>query len=201
MKLSLPSIAATLWLFALSSSPAAEWADLCNGKDLAGWTDDSGHNHWSIQDGVIVGKSDAKKKGSTLWTEKKFGEFVLETDVKWSGIIDSGVFVKSTRYQVNLGISSSLKVDMSCSIYAPKDGAGKYPGKAEGVDELFKKDAWNKLRIEAKGKHIIVTLNGTQVLDYETKELPESGQVGVQVHAGHDMKVEFRNPRIKETGE
>jgi hypothetical protein len=200
MKLSLPPIAAALWLLTLVSAPAGEWKDLCNGKDLTGWKDDSDHNHWSVKDGVIIGKSDAKKKGSILWTEEEFENFIFETDFRWSGIIDSGVFVKSTRYQVNLGISSSLKVDMSCSIYAPKDGAGKYPGKAEGVDKLLKKDDWNKLRVEAKGSHIIVTLNGTQVLDYETKEMPESGAVGVQVHAGHDMKIEFRNPRIQKTG-
>ena len=63
------------------------------------------------------------------------------------------MFVKSTRYQVNLGISSSLKVDMSCSIYAPADKAGKYPGKAEGVDKLLKKGDWNRLQVEAKGKN------------------------------------------------
>jgi hypothetical protein len=85
---------------------------------------------------------------------------------------------------------------MTCSIYAPKDGE-KYPGKAKGVVEVMKPDDWNRLRIEAKGKRIVVQLNGREVLVYDTKALEESGPLGLQVHPGHDMRIEFRNPRIK----
>ncbi len=193
---SLATFLGSVWVAA-----AADWRPLCNGNDLTGWTcDNPALQHWSVMDGVIVGANGPEKKGSVLWTDEKFGEFVFETEFRWSGVIDSGVFIKESRYQVNLGISSSLKVDMTCSIYAPQDKLGKYPGKAEGVADLRKKDDWNTVRIEARGKHILVTLNGQQVLDYETKALTETGPVGLQVHGGLDMKIEFRNPRIKTTG-
>jgi hypothetical protein len=173
-----------------------DWQSLSNGKDLTGWTSKPDLAHWSVQDGVILGANGPAKKGSTLWTDDEFGDFVFQTEFRFSGIIDSGVLVKG-RYQVNIGISSSLRRDMTCSIYAPWDGRGKYPGLARRVPELFKKDDWNGLQVEAKGKRIIVHLNGEQVVDYDTKDLPAKGPIGLQVHAGHDMKIEFRNPQIR----
>jgi len=181
------------------SATAADWQPICKPNSLEGWTSKPEQGHWSARDGVITGANTPKKKGSVLWSKAEFGDFILETDVRFSGTIDSGIFVKEGRYQVNLGISSSLKKDMTCSIYAPRDKRGKYPGLAEGIPELWKKDDWNAVRIQAKGKHIIVSVNGTQVLDYETVALMEKGPIGLQVHAGHHMKVEFRNPRVKVT--
>ena len=175
----------------------AGWAPLGTGHDLTGWTSRPDLGHWSVSDGVITGANGPEKQGSVLWTDRTFGDFVLETDFRFSGTIDSGVFVKGERYQVNLGISSSLKVDKTCSIYAPEDGLGKYPGEAEGVADLLREGDWNTLRVEARGAHIRVGLNGQPVLDYEAKALPATGPIGLQVHPGLDMKVEFRNPRIR----
>lgn len=192
----LPHAAGILLLVAANALAEDAWKPLCNGTDLAGWTSEPKLDHWTVRDGVIIGNNGADKKGSLLWTNAKFGDFVLETDFRFEGIVDSGVFIKGASYHVNLGISSSLKADMTCSIYAPKDGE-KYPGKAKGVDEVMKPGDWNRLRIEAKGKRITVHLNGREVLAYETKSLESTGPIGLQVHAGHDMRIEFRNPRIK----
>ena len=190
-------LAAAFLLLVASNAPAEDgWKPLCNGTDLTGWTSEPKLDHWSVRDGVIIGKNGAEKQGSMLWTDAKFGDFVLETDFRFEGIVDSGVFIKGLDYHVNLGISSSLKTDMTCSIYAPKDGE-KYPGKAKGVAESMKPGDWNHLRIEARGKRITVHLNGREVLAYDTKALETTGPIGLQVHAGHDMKIEFRNPRIK----
>jgi hypothetical protein len=181
---------------AFGHAAETDWQPLCNGKDLSGWTSKPDLSHWSLQDGVIVGANGPDKKGSVLWTDAEFGDFVLQIDFRFSGTVDSGILVKG-KYQVNIGISSSLRRDMTCSIYAPWDGRGKYPGLAEGIPELLQPDDWNHLQVEAKGKRIIVSLNGQQVVDYETKDLPATGPIGLQVHAGHDMKIEFRHPRIR----
>ena len=173
-----------------------EWQPLLSGNDLSGWSTKPEMDHWSLEDGVIVGANGSAKKGSVLWTDGEFGDFVFQTDFRFSGVVDSGILVKG-KYQVNIGISSSLRRDMTCSIYAPWDGRGKYPGQADKVDELLKKDDWNSVQVEAADKRIIVSLNGEQVVDYETKDLPANGPIGLQVHAGHDMKIEFRNPRIQ----
>ncbi|MDP3849156.1 MAG: DUF1080 domain-containing protein [Luteolibacter sp.] len=191
-----PPVAAFLLLVVANAHAEDGWKPLCNGTDLTGWTSEPKLDHWSVRDGVIIGKNGAEKKGSMLWTDAKFGDFVVETDFRFEGIVDSGVFIKGMDYHVNLGISSSLMTDMTCSIYAPKDGE-KYPGKARDVAVAMKPGDWNHLRIEAMGKRITVHLNGREVLVYETKALETTGSIGLQVHAGHDMKIEFRNPRVK----
>ncbi len=191
------SLAAVLLLLLAAPAFAEDgWQALCNGTDLAGWRSVPQLDHWSVKDGIIIGKNGPQKKGSILWTEEKFSDFVLESDFRFAGTVDSGVFIKGETYQVNLGISSSLKSDMTGSIYAPKDGE-KYPGKARGVAEAMKRDDWNRLRIEAMGKRITVHLNGHEVLTYDTKALEASGPIGLQVHVGLDMKIEFRNLQIK----
>lgn len=191
------SLAAGILLLAAAHAFADDgWQPLCNGTDLAGWRSAPQLDHWSVKDGIITGKNGAEKKGSVLWTEAKFSDFVLETDFRFEGTVDSGVFIKGETYQVNLGISSSLKSDMTGSIYAPTDGE-KYPGKARGVAGVMKRGEWNRLRVEAKGKRITVQLNGHEVLAYDTKALETTGPLGLQVHAGLDMKIEFRNLRIQ----
>src|SRR5258708_848372 len=62
-------------------APAPETVDLFNGKDLDGW---EGHSkHWSVVDGVIVGKNTEKVPVSTyLVTRKKYSDFRLTAKVK-----------------------------------------------------------------------------------------------------------------------
>lgn len=191
----------TLFLaIAASLVSAQEWQNLFNGSDLRGWGSDPELGHWSVQNGVIVGQSDPEQKGSILWTKEHFGDFVAETEFRFNGVVDSGFFLKTWDYQVNLGHSTSLKVDRTGCIYAPIDKKGPYPGMAKDVDKVFRNGDWNHLRVECRGKTIVVHLNGAHILTYETTALPESGPIGIQVHAGHDMRIEFRNLRIRETG-
>jgi hypothetical protein len=171
-----------------------------NGKDLAGWDVPKENPWWSAADGVLIGVSDEKMKGSTLYTEKKFKDVIIETEVRFGDGIDSGIFVRQPELQVQIGVSRSLKVDMTCSIYISgiKGKKGGYLGKAEGVDKLLKLDEWNKIRIEAVGNKYTTFLNGQKVLVYESEDHPEAGPIGLQIHPGLKMKVEFRNLRARE---
>jgi hypothetical protein len=55
---------------------------LFNGKDLAGWKIPAGDNgHWKVKDGVIDCDARSEAKGDkSLWTEKKFRDFILRVD-------------------------------------------------------------------------------------------------------------------------
>jgi hypothetical protein len=66
------------------------------------------------------------------------------------------------------------------------------------VDLLLKEGEWNRVQIEVRGKKYIVTLNGKQVLDYTTDAEPEKGPIGMQVHGGLEMQIDFRNLSITE---
>lgn len=178
-------------LFTAFMLNAAEPVVLFDGKSLEGWKTTGADDRWQVKDAVIVGKSNEKKQGSVLWTKEVFTDFVLEAEFRFSGQIDSGFFLRNESEQIQLGVSRSLKRDMTCSPYIGKKGI--YPVEAVGVDALLKTGEWNKIKIEVKGKKYIVTLNGKQVLDYTTDEALEKGPVGLQLHPGVDMEISFRN--------
>ena len=181
---------------ATAPAATAELESIFNGKDLDGWKVPEVNPWWSVKDGVLVGVEDEKLKGNVLETKKAYQDCVIEAEVKWSGDIDSGIFVrKGQKWQCQIGVSRSLKVDMTCSIYVPKGG---YVVKAQNVDKLLKAGDWNKIRIEAKGDHYKIALNGEEVLDADLPGYNEPGPIGLQIHPGvKDMKVEFRNLKAK----
>lgn len=174
----------------------AESIAIFDGKSLAGWTADAEPSYWTAADGVLTGKSDSRKKESNLWTERKFQDFILEAEFRFSGRTDSGFFLRNKSEQIQLGISGSLKRDMTCSPYiADKRG---YPVSAVGVDLLLIEGEWNQIKIEVRGKKYKVTLNGKPVLDYTTDAEPTPGPIGLQVHGGLEMQIDFRTLKVTE---
>jgi hypothetical protein len=195
MRLTLSMFAILLTLSTAARAADEEMKPIFNGKDLSGWKVPAENPWWSVSpDGTLVGKEDEKQKGHILTTEKTYKDVLFEGEAKWSGEIDSGFFFRKPDLQVQIGVSRSLKKDMTASIYA----GGGYPGKAEGVDKLLKVGEWNHFKVEVKGNTFKVWLNGQHVLTYESEKHPNPGPIGLQIHGGVKMKVEFRNLRVKE---
>ncbi|MEM6916075.1 MAG: family 16 glycoside hydrolase, partial [Verrucomicrobiota bacterium] len=111
-----------------------------------------------------------------------------------SGTIDSGVHLRNSD-QIQIGISGSLKRDMTGSPYIPKKG---YPVEAEGVAELLKMEDWNSMTITARGMDYTVSLNGKEVMNYTSDTGLEKGPIGIQLHAKRDMGIDYRNIRVVE---
>ena len=70
-------------------------------------------------------------------------------------------------------------------------------------DELAKAvtDDWNAVHIIARGNVLTHAINGrlmSVVMDDDAANRPEKGSIGVQVHTGPPMKVEYRNIRLKQ---
>jgi hypothetical protein len=179
------------------ATAAAEpkFTPLFNGKDLTGWKVPSPNPYWRVEHGVLIGESDAAMTGSTLWTEKSYGDFVFETDVRWEGDPDSGVFFRTPALQVQVGTSISQKRDLTGSFYLKG-----YPEHAQAKDaaKYLKKGDWNTLRIEARGTTFKVSINGHPVSQYSDPAYAAPGPIGVQIHQKLKMKVEFRNLRVAE---
>lgn len=69
----------------------------------------------------------------------------------------------------------------------------------EALEKLIK-ESWNSLKIVAKGNHLQHYINGVLVCDItddDTANRKSKGLIGLQLHAGHVMKVEFKNLEIK----
>lgn len=194
-KLILPVVSVAA--FALTAS-AQELTPIFNGKDLTGWKQEDSDKFWKVVDGVLVGENDESLKGHVLKTEKEYKDVAIEAEVRWEGHIDSGFMVRKPEIQLQIGISGSLKKDMTGSFYTGKTG---YPeeGRAQGKDEVLKLGDWNKIRLEAKGDKYNVWLNGKQVVkDYVNPGYPDAAPIGLQIHPKVKMKVEFRNIKAAE---
>src|SRR5688572_28254732 len=171
-RFSLLALALTAFARAEAASPDRSWITLFNGKDLSGWTVPAPNIHWRVERGVLIGESDEKLTGSMLWTERKFGDFVFETDVRWEGDPDSGVFMRTPALQVQIGTSISQKRDLTGSFYIPKAG---YPEALQAKDaaKYLKRGDWNTLRIEAKGNTFKVSINGHPVSQFTDAKYAE----------------------------
>jgi hypothetical protein len=74
------------------------------------------------------------------------------------------------------------------------------PGESQALAQHIKSDDWNEAHIVARGHVMIHLLNGqvmSIVTDDDEKNRRPEGLLGVQVHVGPPMKVEFRNIRLK----
>lgn len=179
-------------------APEEELKPLFNGSDFSGWQEPENNIWWTIEDGVLIGKNDPELKGSILWTSKEYKDFILQLDFRFGpGSVDSGVFIRKVSEQIQIGVSGSLKRDMTCSPYVAGKG---YPVEAVGVAALLKQDDWNTVRILAVSNVYTVMLNGKQVLEYPSLTAAEKGPLGLQIHPDRDMQVYFKNILIAEMG-
>ena len=164
-----------------------------NGKNLKGWVEPANNVWWTVNDGSLFVKSTAEKKGSILWTESKYENFIIQADfLMGDGTVDSGIFLRSEHDQIQIGISGSLKRDLTASPYIPKKG---YPVEAKVKDILKLKD-WNTMKVKVVGSTYTVWLNGTEVMTYTSDNMPASGPVGFQLHPGNEMSCSFKNIRL-----
>ncbi len=169
---------------------------LFNGTDLTGWKPGKEPNiHWKVADGILTGENDPEKKGSMLYTVKSYANFEFEAEARWNGEIDSGFMMRKPELQLQIGVSRSLKKDMTGSFYV-----GNYPeeGQAKEAAKVIKTGDWNQFKLKMSGDTCTVWINGTEVSRFTDKKYAAPGPIGLQIHPGLAMKVEFRAIKIKE---
>ncbi|MEO6784640.1 MAG: DUF1080 domain-containing protein [Chthoniobacteraceae bacterium] len=201
----LPIVALSLSLSLLATLPCLadepKLDPLFNGKDLTNFKTEPSKEFWRVENDILIGENNAAKKGDYLWTEKEYKDFVIEFDVRWKGTtprgVDTGIEMRKPNIQLQLGISGSLKVDMSGSWYT--GGKEKYPesGQAKEAKTLMKPEGeWNTFRIQAKGDTFTCWINGTKASEYTNPKFSGAAPLGLQIHPGVEMKCEYRNMRI-----
>jgi len=180
----------------LAEEPKLE--PLFNGKDLANFKAEESKEFWRVENGVLIGENNEAKKGNYLWTQKEYKDFVIEFDVRWKAAtergVDTGVEMRKPNIQCQLGVSGSLKVDMSGSWYT--GGKDKYPeaGQAKEAKTLMKPEGeWNHFRIQAKGDTFTCWINGQKASEYTDPKFSGAAPIGLQIHPGVVMRCDYRN--------
>ena len=196
-----------------------EFQNLFNGKDLDGWSGQAGF--WSVQDGAIVGETTkenpAKPNTFLVWDGGEVADFELICKVRFRGN-NSGVQYRSevtdpVKFALK-GYQADLhpKPEYFGMIYSEKTGRGiiaqrftkaivKPNGKTEKVAKVGDPNQnltdweWNTLRIVAVGNNLVHQINGVNTIEL-TDRHPDAlsqGVLGLQLHAGPSMRVEFKD--------
>ncbi|MCX8510285.1 MAG: DUF1080 domain-containing protein, partial [Chthoniobacteraceae bacterium] len=178
------------FVLALTSIGAAQephFAPLFNGADLTNFKAEESKEFWRVENGVLVGENNAALKGNYLWTSKDYSDFVIEFDVRWKGTtergVDTGVEMRSPKIQLQLGISGSLKVDMSGSFCTGGKPAYPEEGQAKEAKTLMHPEGeWNTFRIQAKGNTFSCWINGKKASEYTDAKFSGAAPIGLQIH-------------------
>ncbi len=180
----------------MTTVSAAQKTKLFDGKSLAGWQVPDSNVWYKADHGVLDIQSSPEKKGSILWTVKKYKNFIFSTQFKMmEGTVDSGVFLRGENDQVQIGISGSLKRDMTGSPYIP---SLRYPIEAKGVAQILKPKDWNTMKIQLTDKTYTVWLNNQEVMTYTSEKIPDGGPIGLQLHPGNEMHIQYKDIWLKE---
>jgi hypothetical protein len=195
------------------ASLAAEgdgWRNLL-GKDLTGWQAPSGDRPgagWAVEDGVLV----RKDKTGYIWTNDRFGDFVLDLEFKTEG--NSGIFIRtdSLRDPVQTGIEIQV---ITPAKKPTKGSCGAVYNLVAPSKEMCRKDEWNHVTITALDNKLTVVMNGEPIVDMDLnqwteaeknpdgsknkfrtplKDFKREGHIGFQDHGAW---VAYRNVRIK----
>jgi len=96
--------------------------------------------------------------------------------------------------------SDSLKANIKSNAWLGTTVTGSL-GSNDSLKALIKNEDWNECRIVAKGNRLQHYINGvlmSDVTDNDPVNRKAKGLLGVQVHVGPPMKVEYRNIRLKQ---
>ena len=205
--------------FGFTSLSAQKTIDLFNGKDLSGWIGKD--QFWKVENGTIIGETteDNPTPANTflIWKGGEVKDFEFSCQVKFQGN-NSGVQYRSkavgdvkdcvlTGYQADL----HPKQEFFGMLYGEKYGKrGIIARRWQKADARGDKDVkiigsvgdkteldgakWNKLTILAVGNRLIHMVNDVVTVDV-TENHPDAiaqGHLGLQLHRGAPMKVEFK---------
>jgi hypothetical protein len=208
---------------------ADRFETIFDGKTLKGWSviPREKQNHWSVRDGLLVGKTDGK--GSDLiFHDKNLSDYELKLSYRFRTRGNSGIHIRGL-----LGISKTHKVSgyhadfghvgVGPEVLGSWDFHGYPRGSylvkrghrvviaADGKKTLtridggleashVKRQDWNDVHVVVKGFRMHFTINGhvaSEVVDNEKAKRILRGIIGLQLHGGPPMEIEFRKIQLK----
>lgn len=190
------------------------WISLFDGKSLAGWKQVAGTAKYSIEDGAILGQTVVNSPNSFLITDKTYGDFILELEVKINDTTaNSGIQFRSNYdpaghegkgkvfgYQYELDPAARA---WTAGIYDEGRRDWLYPLMLNpSAQKAFKLGVFNKVRIECIGHEMKTWINNVPAA-YLVDTFDTKGIIALQVHsigkneqfAGE--KIWWKNIRIK----
>jgi len=195
---------------------------LFNGKDLSEW--EGNPAYWSVKDGCLTGVTDGSLKHNRfiVWKGGELKNFELRVKVKVTAGGNSGLNYRS---QARPDLGEEVVTGYQCDVvpeHADYDGMlyeerGRrilaYTGEKVIIDEKgqpwvvgelplkkFKAGEWHDYRVLVEGNHHQHWIDNhptADVIDLDTKHRALSGILGVQVHVGPAMTIQYKDFFLK----
>jgi hypothetical protein len=199
-----------------------------DGKTLDGWEGDPKYWRVEDGCLVGEVTPDAVLEQNTfiIWRGGTTGDFELKLDVRITAAGNSGINYRSVPFPPNPFALKGYQADIDGANkytgqnYEEKgrtflalrgdvgridpDGKARIIGSVGDKDELakaIKTEDWNSFHLIARGNVMTHMVNGrvmSIVIDDDAKNRKVEGLLGVQVHVGPPMKVEYRSIRLKQ---
>ena len=192
-----------LALLAFGSLQADDKANGFLTEDLSGW-EGLIKEYWSYKDGALVGYAPTDPGYNTFLCSKKTykdSELTFKVRLKDGGG-NSGVQVRSEIFDREKFAVKGPQCDIGAgywgSLYGELFGGMMKQSPKDRMEKVLKKDDFNDYHIRCVGKKVTIRLNGETMVDEEFAEMPESGIIAFQLHAGGPMEVTFKNIQFKD---
>ncbi len=185
-----------------------EWTALFDGKTLEGWTNPYTWGKATVVDGEI--HLTTTKRKFFLTTAKQYADFIFEVEVKMpEGKSNSGFMFRCHR-KPNKVFGYQAEVDpsdrkWSGGLYDEGRRGWLHPNKKKketiaafrkNAGDSFKRDDWNKYRIECVGDRLKISVNGVMTTDFRDAT-DAQGYLALQHHGEKGKIYRFRNIRVK----
>ncbi|HMP78841.1 MAG TPA: DUF1080 domain-containing protein [Pirellulaceae bacterium] len=169
---------------------------------------------WQVTNGVL---RPGERRGTWLISEREFGDFTLEFEIKLTELGNSGVALRSPLK--GDPAFDGLEFQIADERYNPEAKDSELTGglyrAAAPSKQVYRPTEWNSVRLELRGTRFCAWLNGEMIQDIDLRtydqpvprhdgtlapplnQRPLRGHIGFQ-HLSRDGPVEIRNLRIKE---
>lgn len=208
--------------FVRADDPPEGFVSIFNGKDLKDW--EGNPKFFKVEDGCLTGVADGKLDFNRfiVWRGGKLKNFELRVKVKVTPGGNSGINYRSverpdlgdgvvTGYQCDV---VSNRADYNGMLYEERGRrilahSGEKviidtKGQPWVIEEMplkeFKAGEWHDFRILVEGNHHRHWIDGqlmTDVIDLDEKGRKLEGVLGVQVHVGPAMKIQYKDFFLK----
>lgn len=154
----------------------AEWLAAFNGSDLKGWKTSDAAN-WTVKSGRIIGTAGANDKGSTLWTQTTYDNYLLAVTFRATWPVHAGIYLRGTESK------SGPRIEIFDSALA-FTGSILIPGKGLALsnirEDLVDREGWNTISARIEDDKVQVWLNGEEIGSVRGIE-PEKGKIGLYI--------------------
>ena len=167
------------------------WVTLLDGESMGDWNR-VGETNWRLEDGAVVADQRTSEGAAHLVSKTSYKDFEIYAEFWASHDANSGIFIRCSDPE-KIGAKTCYEVNIFDQRKDPTYGTGAVVNFVE-VDPMPKVGGkWNTYEITAKGRHLVVVLNGQKTVDFRNGLFTE-GPFSLQHGAG---VIKFRKVAVK----